>query len=119
MALEEINLSRASSSLVWLRLVPLRVEAFCWLAVAAKVSTIDNLRKRGLMYSSISYVCVMCRMEAETVTIFFFILSLQLVFGVTSLADLELLGAVQRSLWRWQSLGWEGSLWDAGVFFGD
>ena len=34
-ALEGNHLPRASSSLVWMGLVPPRVKAFCWLAIAA------------------------------------------------------------------------------------
>ena len=109
MALEEINLPRAPSSLVWLGLVPPRVEAFCWLAIGAKVSMADNLRKNGLTDSSISDVCVMCRKELETIN-HLFLHCLWLVFGVTSVVDVELLDAFWRRLQRWQSLGWESSL---------
>ena len=34
------------STHVWLGLVPPRVDMFCWLVVASKVATVDNLRKR-------------------------------------------------------------------------
>ena len=59
--------SRAPSALVWQGLVPHKVEAFCWLAVATKVSTADNLRIRGLTTSNISDICVMCQEEEETI----------------------------------------------------
>lgn len=42
-----------------LGLVPPRVEAFCLLAVAGKVSTVDNVR-RALTSNSFSDICVMC-----------------------------------------------------------
>ena len=66
-ALEENNLSRASLSLVWLGLAPPRVEAFCWLAIATRICTTNNLRRRGLTGSTISEVRVMCRKEVKSV----------------------------------------------------
>lgn len=62
LALEGNRLPRAPSLLVWLELVPPRVEAFCWLAVAVKASTTDNLR--GLTFNNLSNNCVMCRKES-------------------------------------------------------
>ena len=52
-ALEGNQLPRASSSFVGRDLVPPQVEAFCWLEVATKISTADNLRRRGLISSTI------------------------------------------------------------------
>ena len=54
-------------SLVWTGLVPPRVEAFCWLAVAAKISSVDNLKIRGLTASTITDTCVMCHKELKLV----------------------------------------------------
>lgn len=62
LALEVNQLPKASSSLVWLDLAPPQVETFCWLAVVAKISTADNLR-RGLNMTNISNICMMCRKE--------------------------------------------------------
>lgn len=47
--------------------VPLRVEAFCWLAVAVKVSTVDNLRRRGMTSINLFDICLKCGKEKESV----------------------------------------------------
>lgn len=57
----------ASSSLVWVGLAPSRVKAFCWLAISGKVSTTDNLRRRGILSDAISDICIFCGKEAESV----------------------------------------------------
>ena len=57
----------ASASLAWLGLAPPRVEAFMWLALSGKVSTADNLRRRGLTSMAISDICVLCGKVNETV----------------------------------------------------
>lgn len=54
----------ASSSLVWGGLAPPRVEAFCWLAISGKLSTADNLRRRGILLDAIFYICFLCGTEA-------------------------------------------------------
>lgn len=51
---------------VWTGLVPPRVEAFCWLAVAGKISTTDVLR-RGLMSDIISDTFRLCWKEMESI----------------------------------------------------
>ncbi|XXG89386.1 hypothetical protein AAC387_Pa12g1396 [Persea americana] len=66
-ALEGNHLLKAPYSLVWRGLVPPQLEAFCWLAVTAKISTTDNLWKRGLTSSTIIDTCVMCHKELELV----------------------------------------------------
>lgn len=55
---------RVSSALALAGLVPPWVEAFCLLAIAGRVSTIDFLR-RGLN-PGISIVCVMCGVTEES-----------------------------------------------------
>lgn len=67
LALEGNHLPRASSSLVWTGVIPPRVKAFCWLAVAAKISTTNNLRRKGLTSSTITDTCVMYHKELEPV----------------------------------------------------
>lgn len=42
------------------------MEAFCWLAVSGKVSTAENLRRRGLFLENISDLYVLCGKERET-----------------------------------------------------
>ena len=48
-------------------LAPPRMEAFCWLAIAGKISTTDNLRRRGLLSESISDICCLCRRKRESI----------------------------------------------------
>lgn len=62
LALEGNHPPRASSSLLWLRLVPSWVQGFYWLAleITAKISTTDILRKRGLTSNNIVGICVIC-----------------------------------------------------------
>lgn len=57
------------SVLVRLGLVPAQVEPFCWLAVAGKVSTANNLR-RGLASDNISDVCYAKRKGNQLVIYF-------------------------------------------------
>ena len=63
----EANLPRASCSLVWLGLVPSRFEAFCRLTVAGKISTANNLRRRGILWNSILDTCIICGKERESI----------------------------------------------------
>ena len=63
LASEGTLLHRAPFSLVWLGLAPPWVEAFCWLVVVDKVSTVDNLRRRGFTSNNLSNNCVMCGKE--------------------------------------------------------
>lgn len=46
-AIDPFNAVSSPCAAVWTGLVPPRIEAFCWLAVAGKVSTTDVLRRRG------------------------------------------------------------------------
>lgn len=43
------------------------VEAFCWLAIASKISTLDNLRRRGLRREFVSDMCCLCGKERESI----------------------------------------------------
>lgn len=52
---------------MWLGLALPLVGAFCWLVVASKVSTVNNIKRRGLMSNNISFTCVMCRRDGESV----------------------------------------------------
>ena len=64
LALDGALLHRTPSTLVWLRLVPPRVKAFCWLVVIGKVSTVDNIRRRGFTSNDLLDSCVMCGKES-------------------------------------------------------
>lgn len=52
---------------VWLGLVPLRVEAFCWLAIAGKVAVVDNLRMRGMMSDDLVACFSLCEKDGESI----------------------------------------------------
>lgn len=41
-------------SLIRLGSAPLQVEVLCWLAISGKVSTVDNLKRKGLSLEAIS-----------------------------------------------------------------
>lgn len=52
---------------VWMGLATPRVEVFCWLPATNKVSTIDNLRRKGLALKFASNNCCLCRKEREKI----------------------------------------------------
>ena len=52
---------------MWCGLASLRVEVFCWLVVAGKVSTVDVLRRKGLTLENINDRCSLCGREDETI----------------------------------------------------
>lgn len=56
----------------WCGMVPTRVEVevFLWLALADKISTVNNLRRRGIMSKVISDICVLCGNEEESINHF-------------------------------------------------
>lgn len=56
-------------------LVPLRVEAFYWRVVSSKVSTVDNLRRRGILLDDYFDICVLCGMERENIDHLSFIIN--------------------------------------------
>lgn len=58
---------RSSSTLIWMGRAPPRVEAFCWLVVTGKTSTVDNLRRRGLTTDTISDKCSLGGREIESI----------------------------------------------------
>lgn len=58
---------RLPSLLVWLGLIPPRVEVLCWLVVSGKVSTANNLRWRGLLLDGSSGIRVLCEREMEVI----------------------------------------------------
>ena len=58
---------KASVLLAWLGLAPSKVKAFEWLALSGKVSTVDNLRRRGLASMAILDIFVLCEKDCETV----------------------------------------------------
>lgn len=49
-------------SSIWMGLAPRRVEAFCWLAVMCKNSTVDILR-RGISLVEVSDMCCLCKID--------------------------------------------------------
>lgn len=57
----------SSCSLVWAGLAPPRVKAFYWLAVSGKISTVDNLRRRGIFSDAIANICHLRGKEVKSV----------------------------------------------------
>lgn len=66
-ALEDTQRGRLSNSLVWLGLAPPRVEAFCWLTVSGKASTVDKLQRRSLVLEDSFDYCVLCGKEKKNI----------------------------------------------------
>lgn len=56
-----------SGALVLLDIVPPRVEAFCWRAVASKIMTIDILRRKGVITDPILDIYSLCGRERELI----------------------------------------------------
>eukprot|EP00268_Persea_americana_P007641 TRINITY_DN12894_c0_g1_i5.p1 TRINITY_DN12894_c0_g1~~TRINITY_DN12894_c0_g1_i5.p1 ORF type:complete len:144 (-),score=13.18 TRINITY_DN12894_c0_g1_i5:118-549(-) len=67
--MDSMNVVQSSGASIWMGLGPPRVEAFCWLAVAGKISTADILRRRG--FTSGSDTCCFCRRERESIDYLF------------------------------------------------
>ena len=78
------------------------VEAFSWLVIVAKDSTVDNIR-RGMASSNILDICVMYG-KVEIVNHLFLHCEGAVSVWRTLLGDVSL-GVVQRILWRRQILG--------------
>lgn len=64
LALEGPSQPRSACALFWLGQAAPKVEAFCWLAIAGKVSVADRLR-RGITSENISNICVISRKKKE------------------------------------------------------
>ena len=52
---------------MWCGMVPPRVEFFFWLTAVAKISTVNNLRRRGILSEAILDICVLCGKEEESI----------------------------------------------------
>lgn len=80
---------------IWLGLVLPRMEAFYWLAVASKVSTADNLRRRGMLADSISDTCSLSGKEGESINHLFFALKhgWRESYGIVFSGDVVFFGA--------------------------
>lgn len=64
-ALEVPSDSHSCCSCAWQGLVPPRVATLCWLAIASKVSAMDNLGR--IWCQRMSNVCSLCGKERETI----------------------------------------------------
>ncbi|CAN1166504.1 Putative ribonuclease H protein At1g65750, partial [Linum perenne] len=53
------------ASFVWKAAVPTKISGFVWLAFLRRVSTLDNLQRRGFIGPNF---CVMCRADLESVS---------------------------------------------------
>ena len=92
-------------ALVWTGLAPPRVEAFCWLAVAGKISTAYALRRNGLMSNSISDMCSLRGRELESIDHFFIHCDIaSFIWGVFS-KNVALVDAFQATKQRCLRLG--------------
>ena len=64
--IDPFSVVRSPSASAWMGLAPPRVEAFCWLAMAGKISMTDSLR-RGLVSEAISDLGCFCGREMESI----------------------------------------------------
>lgn len=106
-------MERYPCTLVWIGLAPLRVEACCRLAVAGKVSLVDNLRRKGIGSNCISDVCSLCEKDGETDNRLFLHCETLPFFGAASLIDVFYLGVCRPA-----SLGKVVETWGMIPFIG-
>ncbi|GKU89286.1 hypothetical protein SLEP1_g3443 [Rubroshorea leprosula] len=59
-------------SMLWNKMVPLKVSAFVWKVMQNKIPTGDNLLKRGVDGSNSDFTCIFCGKQTETVSHLFF-----------------------------------------------
>ncbi|CAN1220450.1 Putative ribonuclease H protein At1g65750 [Linum perenne] len=93
------------SKVIWMRHIPTKVAGFVWQVVHGRISTIDNLIRRGMM---IPNRCVMCGADAES--IFHLFRECEFATQVWSIfsSRLSVFGPFPRSLkewlWAWKGL---------------
>eukprot|EP00268_Persea_americana_P040533 TRINITY_DN40286_c0_g2_i1.p1 TRINITY_DN40286_c0_g2~~TRINITY_DN40286_c0_g2_i1.p1 ORF type:complete len:104 (-),score=14.39 TRINITY_DN40286_c0_g2_i1:780-1091(-) len=95
--------ARAPFLHVWLVLVPPRVKAFCWLAIAAKVAAVDNLRIRGMMSDDLVACFSLCGKDGESVNHVFLHCDYATHLWGYFLRRCGLLWCFPCSLYRWKS----------------
>lgn len=93
-------------SSIWMGLAPRGVEAFCWLAMTGKNSTVDILR-RGISLVEVADMFCLCKIDH------LFIVMWHHPFGVISLKLMAWFGIIQ-VLW-WIYLRLEGEFLSVGV----
>jgi hypothetical protein len=74
---------------VWRTKAPLRAAFFAWSAALGKILTMDNLRKRHVIVVD---RCCMCKRNESPWTIFFFIVTWLMPFGLPFSVVLDCLG---------------------------
>ena len=67
-ALESSSGEAHPFSIVYIGLVPPRVEVFCWLAAAERISTVDILGRRGFSSIALSSICASCGKENKSIS---------------------------------------------------
>lgn len=70
MALADPSVSQVPRALMWCVLTP--PEDFCWLVIASKVSTVDNIRKKGMTSENIATCAHYVRGKGKTINHIFF-----------------------------------------------
>lgn len=68
MAPDSSSVDRPPRFCIWLGLALPRVEAFCWLAVVGKASTVGILRRRGVDSINILDMCSLCGKEIQSIS---------------------------------------------------
>ncbi|CAN1297431.1 LINE-1 reverse transcriptase homolog [Linum perenne] len=94
--------------MIWLRSIPTKVAGFVWQAVHGKISTIDNLIRRGML---IPNRCVLCGADAESILHIFRLCSFASQVWSFLSSQLSVFGPFPLSLrdwlWAWKGLNYE------------
>ncbi|CAN1262767.1 Putative ribonuclease H protein At1g65750 [Linum perenne] len=93
------------SRAIWMRHVPTKVAGFAWQVAHERISTIDNLIRRGMM---IPNRCVMCGADAKSILHLFRECSFACQVWYFFSSRLSMFGPFPRSvkdwLWAWKGL---------------
>ncbi|CAN1325280.1 Putative ribonuclease H protein At1g65750 [Linum perenne] len=96
------------ADVIWNKQVPTKVACFIWQVAHGSISTIDNLRRRGLQ---IPNRCIMCGYDAESIRHLFFECSFAVHVWSLLSSRLSLFGPIPGAmtgiLAAWKGLNWE------------
>ncbi|CAN1730072.1 Putative ribonuclease H protein At1g65750 [Linum perenne] len=93
------------SEVIWMRHIPTKVAGFVWQVAHGRISTIDNLIRRGMM---IPNRCVMCGADAESIIHLFRDCEFELQVWSIFSSRLSVFGPFPRLIkdwfWAWKGL---------------
>lgn len=68
------------------------MEALCWLVVASKISTVDNLRRKGSLSDNLNDLCSLCGKVIESINQAFIHCEFHLLFDNICLQGVAFVG---------------------------